>query len=303
MTRRIALVVVIASAACFATLGILTKWAFAHGAEPISLLAVRFALAAVVMAVMQAFIDPRGLSVTRGDLLRFLGLSVTGYGAASLCYSYAVREIGASVTTVLLYTYPALVSIIGWLFLKEAFPPKRVAAVVLTFIGCGMVADVMSSASGVTARGLILGLGAGLGYAVFNILSYRCLGRTPRLTLMAYTFGLSAISLGAVAASAGTLVTVGSWDIWAWAAVFAMVAVPTFAAVMLYLRGIQSMGAAQAAVVSTLELPFTVALAALAFPLERLSLLQLLGAGIVLAGVFLAEWGSPAGEVEGFAAV
>lgn len=303
MSRRVAVVVVVASAACFATLGILTKWAFAHGAEPMSLLAVRFALAAVVMGVAQALRDPSALRVTRGDLLRFLGLSLTGYGAASLCYGFAVREIGPSVTTVLLYTYPALVSIIGWLFLKEAFPLKRVAAVLLTFAGCALVANVLAPGSTVTVRGVALGMGAALGYAVFSVLSYRSLGRTPRLTIMAYTFAFSAVALTAVAASTGTLATVASWDVYAWGVVALIVAIPTFAAVILYLGGIARMGAAQAAVVSTLELPFTVAFAALAFPLERLTLLQLVGAAVVLGGVVMAEWGSPAGEVDGVAAV
>lgn len=303
MSRRIALVAVVTSAACFATLGILTKWAFAHGAEPMSLLAVRFALAAVVMGVAQALRDSKALRVTRGDLLRFLGLSLTGYGAASLCYAFAVREIGPSVTTVLLYTYPALVSIIGWLFLREAFPLKRVAAVLLTFLGCALVANVFAPGSMVTARGLALGMGAALGYAIFNVLSFRSLGRRPRLTIMAYTFAFSAIVLGVVAAATGTLATVAAWHAYVWGVVALIVAVPTFAAVMLYLGGIARMGAAQAAVVSTLELPFTVAFAALAFPLERLTTLQLLGAAIVLGGVVMAEWGSPAGEVDGVAAV
>lgn len=303
MSRKIAIAAVIGSAACFATLGILTKWAFAHGAEPMSLLAVRFAIAAVVMAVVQAVRDPAALKVTAADLLRFLGLSLTGYGAASLCYTFAVREVGASVTTVLLYTYPALVSIIGWLFLRERFPLRRAAAVLLTFAGCALVAEVFSFGSAVTPRGLALGLGAALGYAVFNVLSYYSLGRAPRLTIMAYTFAFSSVVLGAVAAANHTLGTVARWDAAAWGAVALMVAIPTFAAVMLYLGGIARMGAAQAAIVSTLELPFTVAFAALAFPLERLNLLQLLGAVIVLGGVVMAEWGSPPGEVDGVAAV
>jgi drug/metabolite transporter (DMT)-like permease len=188
-------------------------------------------------------------------------------------------------------------------FLREAFPMKRVAAVVLTFAGCALVADVFAPGSTVTARGVALGMGAALGYAVFNLLSYRSLGRTPRLTIMAYTFAFSAVALTAVAASSGTLATVAAWDVYAWGVVALIVAVPTFAAVMLYLGGIARMGAAQAAVVSTLELPFTVVFATLAFPLERLTVVQLVGAAIVLGGVVMAEWGSPAGEVDGVAAV
>ena len=303
MTRRTAVISVVASAACFATLGILTKLAFAHGAEPISLLAVRFGIAALVMGLAQAVRDPKALKVSAGELGRFLLLALTGYGAASLCYSFAVRAIGASVTTVLLYTYPAIVSLIGWLFLKERFSPRRLAAVLLTFAGCALVADVFSASTHMDPVGLLLGLGAGLGYALFNILSYRSLQRAPRFTVMAYTFGFSSIGLAAIAGVTGTLRTVARWDAVAWIVLASIVAVPTLAAVALYLGGVRRMGAAQAAVISTLELPFTVGLAALVFADERLSIVQLLGAVVVLAGVVLAESGSPPGEVDGAAAV
>jgi drug/metabolite transporter (DMT)-like permease len=206
--------------------------------------------------------------------------------------------IGPSVTTVLLYTYPALVSVIGWLFLHEAFPPRRIAAVVLTFAGCALAAGLFASGAGIAPLGIALGLGAGLGYAAFNVLSFRTMRRTPRLTLMAYVFALSAAEMTAVAAFSGTLSTVAAWDGMAWAWTAVIVAVPTFAAIMLYLGGIQRMGAAQAAVVSTLELPFAVLFASLAFPAEQLTPLQLVGAAVVLGGVVLAEWGAPAGEVD-----
>jgi DME family drug/metabolite transporter len=201
----------------------------------------------------------------------------------------------------LLYTYPALVSVIGWAFLREPFPPRRIAAVAMTFVGCALVAEVFAAGSSVTTRGLALGLGAGLGYAIFNVLSFRSLHRTPRLTLMAYTFGMSAIGMACVSAFTGRLGTVAAWDVQAWVALCLIVAVPTFAAVMLYLGGMKGMGAAPAAVVSTLELPFTVLLAAAAFADERLSLVQLAGAVVVLGGVMLAEWGAPAGELDGAA--
>jgi drug/metabolite transporter (DMT)-like permease len=306
---------VVVSAACFATLGPLQTWAFARGAESLSLLAVRFAIAAVVMAAAQAMRDPSALRVTRSDLVRFLGLSLSGYGAGSLCYSFALREVGVSVTTVLLYTYPAMVSIIGWLFLKERFPPRRLAAVALTFAGCALVAGVLSSGVRPGLRGVLLGLGAGLGYAIFNVLSFRTLRTTPRLVLMAYTFGFSAIGMAAIAAFTGSGAAVTRWQPQAWVALAAIVAVPTFAAVMLYLGGMRGLGAPQAAIVSTLELPFAVMLAAalsLSEPLrlavgltstEHLSPVQLIGAAVVLGGVVLAEWGSGGVEVDGAPAV
>ncbi len=296
--RRAAVIAVVASAACFATLGILQRWASEHGAEPMSMLAVRFAIAAALMAAVQAARDPRALRVSRGDLGRFAAMSLTGYGAASLCYATANNLIGTPVTTVLLYTYPAMVSVIGWLFLSERFPPRRIAAVLLTFAGCALAAGVLGSSTELKPLGILLGLGAGLGYAVFNVLSFRTMARTPRMTLMAYVFAMSAVEMTVAAGLSGTIGTVARWDGTAWGSVALMVAIPTFAAIMLYLGGVQRMGAAQAAVVSTLELPFAVIFAAMAFPLEQLTPMQMVGAAIVLGGVVLAEWGAPAGEVD-----
>lgn len=303
MTRRTATIAVVASAACFATLSILQRWAFAGNAEPMSLLAIRFAIASVVMGLVQFARDRSSLKVGRGDLARFAVMSVTGYGAASLCYAFAVGMIGPSVTTVLLYTYPALVSIIGWAFLREAFPARRLLAVVATFVGCALAAGALSPVKGLSLLGVVLGLSAGLGYAIFNIVSFRSMREIPRMTVMSYVFGMSAVEMAVAAAGKGTWPSVAAWTPGAWGALALMVLVPTVAAIVLYLGGIRRMGAAQAAVVSTLELPFTVVFAAAAFPAERLSLMQLAGAAIVLGGVVLAEWGSPTGEVDGVAAV
>jgi drug/metabolite transporter (DMT)-like permease len=289
---------VVVSAACFATLGILQTWAFQHGAEPTPMLAVRFAVAAVAMAVVQLVRDPRAMRVSKGDLARFVAMSVTGYGSASLCYALANRMIGTPITTVLLYTYPALVSVIGWLFLSERFPPRRIAAVLMTFAGCALVAGVLGVGTRLAPLGVALGLGAGLGYAIFNVLSYRTMRSTPRLTAMAYTFAFSAVEMAVVASWSGTLTSVAKWDAMAWVWVLVMVAVPTFAAIMLYLGGIKKLGASQAAVLSTLELPFAVLFASLAFPGKQLTPMQWLGAAVVLGGVVLAEWGAPAGEVD-----
>ncbi len=296
--RRAAVIAVVASAACFATLGVLQQWAYEGHAEPVTLLAVRFAIAAVVMAAVQTVRDPRSLRVSKGDLGRFAAMSLTGYGAASLCYAFANKMIGPSLTTVLLFTYPALVSVIGWLFLSERFPPRRIAAVLLTFAGCALAAGVLAPGGTIAPLGVVLGLGAGLGYAIFNVLSFRTMRRTPRLTAMAYTFAFSSVEMAVAAVLYGRVQTVGGWDpvVWVWLGL--MVAVPTFAAIMLYLGGIKRMGASQAAVVATLELPFAVVFAAIALPDRQLGPLQLLGAAIVLGGVVLAEWGAPAGEVD-----
>ena len=110
MRRGVAVLLVVASAACFGTVGVLTLLAYEHGARPLPILAWRFAIAAAAMAGYLALVRPSALRIRSGDLGRFALLSVTGYGAASLCFFFALQHASASVVAVLLYTYPALIA-------------------------------------------------------------------------------------------------------------------------------------------------------------------------------------------------
>ena len=68
----------------------------------------------------------------------------------------------------------------------------------------------------------------------------------------------------------------------------AIVALPTFGAVVLYLEGIRGLGPSQAAIISTLEPLFTIALAAVVLG-ERLRPIQWAGAVLVVLGIVFAE--------------
>lgn len=293
MSRRWSLAAVIVSAACFGTLAILTPLAYAEGAEPLPLLAWRFAFSALLLAVLATMRDRRSLLVPRADLSRYAVLALTGYGAASVCFFFALTYADASVVAVLLYAYPALVTITGWLFLGQRATWQQGLAVVVTFVGCALVVGLGSGEVYAAWQGVVLGLGAAVGYTLFNLLSHRWLPGRSQLTMMAYTFGIAVLlpTVGSIVLDGFGSLSPAAWTPKAWWLLLAIVLVPTFAAVVLYLEGIRSLGPSQAAVISTLEPLFTIALAAVVLG-ERLTPLQLAGAGLVLAGVVAAELGA-----------
>ena len=108
--------------------------------------------------------------------------------------------------------------------------------------------------------------------------------------MMAYMFGIAVLQpiVGRVALDGWGSLSVAGWSTTLWLILAAIVLVPTFAAVVLYLEGIRGPGPSQAAVVSTLEPLFTIALAAVVLG-ERLAPLQLAGAVLVLVGVVTAK--------------
>lgn len=292
MDRRVSLIVVIVSAACFGTLAIFTNLAYAEGARPLPMLTWRFAIVTALMAAYQLTRDRRKLVEGARDMKAYALMSVTGYGAASICYFYALKFASASVVAVLLYTYPAMVALLSWVMYREPLTRNHLLAIALTFTGCALVVGLFTSDASVTLPGVLLGLGAALGYSVFNMLSHTLVGKRPRIVVMTYTFGLSAIALSIVTLASGESLSVSAWSGRMWVLLGLIVLIPTFAAVVLYLRGIRALGPSQAAIVSTTEPLFTIALAAV-FLQERLTLVQLAGAALVVAGVVAAEWRAP----------
>jgi len=296
-SRRWHLIAVVVSAACFGTLAVLTPLAYETGARPLPLLAWRFVIAAVLLAVVAQLKEPGSLRVPLGDVGRFSLLALTGYGAASVCFFFALLYADAAVVAVLLYAYPAFVTVAGWLLLGEKPTAAKTGAVLATFAGCALVVGLGSGEVKAQLPGVLLGLGAAVGYTLFNLLSHRWLPGRSRLTMMAYTFGIAAIlpALGAVTADGVTALSTASWRLETWGLLVAIVLVPTFAAIVLYLEGIRGLGPSQAAVVSTLEPIFTIVLARLFLPEQAaLTALQLVGVALVVGGVLVAEIGARA---------
>lgn len=288
MDRRTSVAAAVVSAACFGSLAVFTTLAYGRGAQPLQLLTWRFGLAALLLGGYLALRRPDALRVNAGDIGRFAVLSFAGYGAASICFFFALTFAPAAVVGILLYTYPAIVTVAEWMFLGATPSASRLTAVFVAFAGCALVADPFGSQSTVAWPGVVLGLGAAVAYASFSILSHRWLPGRRRSGLMAYMFFFTTILAAAAALVTGTSLSVATWSSEVWLLLAAIVAFPTFIAIVLYLAALRTLGPSQAAVLSTFEPLFTIALAA-ALLGERLTPVQWVGAALVLVGVVAAE--------------
>ncbi len=295
MTRRSAVVSAVVSALCFGSLAVLASMAYQQGAEPLQLLVWRFGLATVLLAAFLGIRSPASLKVTRGDLARYAVLSGAGYGAASLCFFFALRYVDASVVAILLYTYPTMVVVVERFITGVPLTRSRIVAVAVTFLGCVLVVNPFGEAGAASVIGVLLGLGAAAGYASFSVLSHRWLKGRSRGGLMVYMFAFTAlIALGA-ALLTGSSISPQAWSTEVWVLLGTIVLLPTFAAILLYFAALRSLGAAQAALISTTEPVFTIALAALVLG-ERLTIIQWVGAAFVICGVVIAEMGARRAE-------
>src|SRR4051812_7111056 len=104
---------ILASGAAFGAMAVFGKLAYEDGATVGTLLAVRFALAAVLFwALVVAGGAAREVrALKRQDVGLALALGGVGYAAQAGCYFAALERIDASLLSLLLYTFPAMVAV------------------------------------------------------------------------------------------------------------------------------------------------------------------------------------------------
>ncbi len=236
------------------------------------------------------------LGVRRRDLLKvswhdFPFFAAYGFVAITIffiVYPAAVQATTVSVAAVLLYTAPAFVTVLAWRLFGEALTTHKVAALLLTFLGCVLVARAYDPiALRLNGWGIFLGLASGFTYGTYSIFGKVGLRRYNSWTVMTYALGFGAIFLLPLQ-PLGELTHLlrSSWE--AGILVVTMGIVHTAGAFGLYTAGLSLIPASTASIIATLE---PVVAAVLSFWLlgERSSPAQLLGGAAIIAGVVILQ--------------
>jgi drug/metabolite transporter (DMT)-like permease len=291
----------LASATAFGAMAVLGKLAYDDGATVGTLLAVRFLLAAALFWVLVlAGGAARELRALGGrDLGTGLALGACGYAIQAGCYFSALERIDASLLSLLLYTFPAMVAVAAFALGRERIDRRRLAALVLASGGLALVV-AGAGAGTLDPLGSALGLGAAVVYTTYILVSEGIVARMGPRVLSALVCTGAAASLTAAAAALGEFrpgdVTAAGWG---WLACLAVVS--TVAAVSLFFAGLRRVGPTSASILSTAEPVVTVLLAFLVFG-ELLGAVQLLGGALVLGAVLMLASYRPRQVIEGAAA-
>jgi drug/metabolite transporter (DMT)-like permease len=301
LRRGAALVLV--SATSFGGLPIFAKLAYAEGVNLNTLLTLRFLIAAAVILIMWAVRrraeKGMGIAVGRAEILPLVAMGAIGYVGQSFAYFTAVSIISATATSLLLYTYPILVTVLAWFIFKERISSQKVAALVLACVGTLLVLRITSTlfdpgrASGLgdlNPVGVVWALAAAIIYACYILAGAR------------YTAGISPLFSSGVIISSAAL-TYAAWGtvtgelrleitglgiLW----VTGLALLGTVVAITTFFAGLPRVGPSRAAIISTLEPTVTVFLAGLLLS-ETITVEQLLGGALIMASVFTLQMQRP----------
>ena len=289
MPRRFALGVSLAvlSGASFGTIAIFAKLAYRAGLQVDQLLALRYGFAAVVLLSF-AFLTGRTrmLLRPRAVLLMLLGLS---YGAQALVFFAALRSVPASVTELILFTYPALVLLGAWRFLHHRPMARQIAAIGGSFLGIGLL---IGAAEWRFSPDLAFAILAPLLYAAYLLIAEPATrGQSPAVTSSLVTLGAGILWLIVAGLRGHLTLPVG---LLAWVSLGGLVALPSLVGVPSLMGAIRYLGSSRVAVLGTVE-PVVTVVCAVIFLGETLSVRQGIGAAIVLTSLLLVSWVPKAG--------
>jgi drug/metabolite transporter (DMT)-like permease len=205
---------------------------------------------------------------------------------------------------VLVYIYPAIVAVLSIRYATRLAGRRPWIALGIALAGVVLALGGIDVAEAPPAGGIALVLASPVIYAGWIILSARLAGeRTDRLaheatdaggrdSAVAATLMMTATAAVFVAAglATGRQLLPGQIPAGAWPPLVACAVLSSFLAIQTFYAGSRRIGAAQAALVSTVEPLIILGLAAV-FLDDVLEPLQLVGAALVLGGVIVAQMG------------
>ncbi len=277
---------------CWSTTSIILRTLLSDTAiAPLTLAAWRDVAVALALGAALTLAQPRALKIGTSDVPLLILHGGIALAAMNGFWVFSVALNGAALATVLVYVAPAINVLIGWLFLGEGISGWRGAAVGLGLGGVALIAVVGSRPeAGLGAGGILVGLGAGAGFALFGLtgkMASKRLANTWTGTFYGFVFAAAALLVvEAVAHTRGY--PLEARDL----AGLALLALPTLLGYGLFSASLRYLSPTVASLVASLE-PALTAVLAVTLLGERMLPGQWIGGGLILGGVFLTQVAPP----------
>ena len=277
-------VYILAAGTLWGFMGVFVRALAGIGISSTGAIMLRCGLAALMLGLTMLMRDRRLFAVRLRDLWCFLGSGLCSMLFFTYCYFRSMEHLDLGTAAILLYTAPSIVIILSRFIFGERLTPVKLLALLLSFAGCCLVSGVGTDTM-ISAQGILLGLGAGLGYALYSIFARLAMNRGyGSLTISFYT---------SLLAGAGAAVVWGARE----AAIMlespynALLCLATAAATfylpyLLYTSGLKGVETGRASIMASIE-PVMATLCGIFIFRERLTPLSACGMLLVLGAIAL----------------
>jgi drug/metabolite transporter (DMT)-like permease len=183
---------------------ILGKLVQRSGIAVSSMLAVRFGLAAVAIAILLVVLR-QTLLAAGSERWWLLGLGVLGYSVESALFFFALRHGEAAAVTLLFFTYPVFVALVSMALGRGMPSPLIWIALVCAMTGSVLVI-AFSGTLAISATGVVFAVGSALSFTAYLLVLDHTVHRTDPLVVSMWVAGWASVGLLVYAFASG-----GSW--------------------------------------------------------------------------------------------
>ena len=290
--RNAGLALAVLSGATFGTSGSFASSLIRAGWTPGAAVLARVVIATMLLTVPAlAQLRSRRVSFRAGRAVLLYG--VFAVAVAQLCYFNAVSHL--SVAVALLLEYSGILLVVAWGWARHGHRPRGLTLIggAAAVGGLALVLDVAGSSRHVDLTGVLWGLGAAVGLAVYFVVASLTDDAVPPLTLAWGGLAVGAAVLGTAAAAGLLTIRVTTANVTlldrqvSW--LVPVLGLAVVAGVVAYLAGIAAarmLGAKLASFAGLTEVLFAVFFAWLLLD-QRLDAVQLAGGVLVITGIAL----------------
>ena len=285
MKKYLPHICVLASGVLWGLIGIFNRRLTAAGFSVASIVLIRNLGSMVLLGLLFLIKDRNIFRIQAKHIPIFLGTGVVSVLFFTLCYFSCQRLSSLAVAAVLLYTSPAFVVILSAILWKDKITKKKLAALILAFLGCTFVTGVWTGDASITLWGAVLGVASGLFYGLYSIFGRYALKHYQPFTVTFYTFLFAGLGALCVLRPAELAAGFTSAPGMVWIAL-GLIVVCTVAPYLLYTFGLAGMDSGKAAILASVE-PVTAAVVGVLVFGEPMSVMVLLGLVCILACVYI----------------
>ena len=289
---------VIASAILWGLYGTFVTILTSMGLSRNALVFLRMLGTSIPVGLLICATDRKTFRVRKADIPLFLCNGLLSLLFFTSCYTAAIKVTKIATAAALLYTAPAIVMVLSAVLFHEKMNARKVFCCLLAVVGCAFASGLggelfaggAASGSLITPAGLLLGLGAGLGYALYSIFSRIILNRGYSVyTNVFYSFGVAMLGFFVLSVMDGSIGQVAESPSRTALALLCGLLTGSFAYV-LYTTGMKGMETSRAAQLTTIE-PVTAALLGSLLFHQPLSFWEIVGIVMVVGSVVLMNKG------------
>lgn len=262
----------------YSALGIFGKLIYATGLNAQQAVILRFFSATVILGIFMLIWRKQPLISKQPSVY----LQAIFFYISSLFYFLAVERLTAGMTTVIFYTYPAVVAVAGVFVFKERFSVSIALSLVLAIGGLILVSGVAAGEVVLDAVGIVFGIASCLSFAIYTILIQKTGRKEGPLTVtftLSWTSFLASCIVFAPSIPSMLPLSLEQLGLGAFMAILS-----TILPIFIYIEAVKRIGGTKSSLIGISETPFSLLIAFLVLG-ETLTLMQGIGSCLIIASI------------------